>query len=246
MKTEKITSNENSKIKHVKKLLKSKSYRYENGEYAIEGLRVLDDVKKTKEIFVCEGLDIPQILTNRINIVKKDIFETISSTENSQGVVAICELKINASSRIDKNARYVLLDRLQDPGNMGTIIRTASAFGLKGIITVPGCVDVFSPKVVRSAVSAIEKIDVIMLDDIDILKDCNVIASGIGGKDVSKFSWPKGFVLVIGNEGHGISEKLDLISEQKVSISITENMESLNAAVAAGILLYDAASKEAI
>ena len=240
MKTEKITSIHNSRIKHLKKLLSSKSYRWQEKEYISEGLRVFDDAKRLKEVFVCEGTNPPKLEIEKINVVTKEVFKEISSTENSQGIVAVSELLISDPSSINKDKRYVLLDKLQDPGNMGTIIRTVCAFGLDGLIIVQGCVDPFSPKVVRSAVSSIEKIEIIDLQEIDMLKNYNVIAADMNGEDVSDFKWPKGFILAIGNEGQGISEDLASISKLKVSIPITGKIESLNAAVAAGILLYNA------
>jgi TrmH family RNA methyltransferase len=152
-----ITSKDNPRIKHVRKLLADKQYRYQMNEYAIEGVRALDDLRTAKELFVCEGTAVPELQGATVYVVSQHVFAHMTATENGQGIIAVAPLSLSGPDRIDPAGRYVLLDRLQDPGNMGTIIRTACAFALRGIIITPGCVDPFSPKVVRSAAGALGK-----------------------------------------------------------------------------------------
>lgn len=242
MEVNSITSKENKKIKHLKKLLADRDYRYLSKEYAVEGPHWLDDAEKIKEIFVLKGTDVPEIGADKTYIVDEKVFKCISETENSQGIIAVFPLNLQGASEIRKNSRYVFLDRLQDPGNMGTIIRTACAFDIKGLIVNQGCVDPFSPKVVRSASGSIGKIEIIKIDDVTELKDFNLITADLKGENILKFSWPEGFILCIGNEAGGVSEQVKSLSKHIVTIPISNSTESLNAAVACGIILYSASS----
>ena len=242
MESKTIESKDNLRIKHISKLIKDKEFRYSESEYIVEGLRAVRDSKEIKEVYISEGAEIPDFKIPKHFIVKKSVFDSISSTENSQGVVAIAKLYIKDASAISKEGRYVYLDQLQDPGNMGTIVRVTAAFGLNGIIISSGTVDPFSPKVVRAAAGSIGKIDVIKIDTPDMLKGFNIIAADIKGKKLGDFSWPKNFILAIGNEGSGLSGEIAALAKESVSIPISANVESLNAAVSCAILLYDASN----
>ncbi|MBN1621632.1 MAG: RNA methyltransferase [Endomicrobiales bacterium] len=243
MDTVKISSAENQKIKHIKKLIADKDYRHECREYVIEGVRALQNSKNLKELYVREKANSLNIKVSKTYSLPDKIFCKISSTENSQGVIAVSGFSTYKADSLDKNSTYVLLDALQDPGNMGTIIRSACAFKVKGIIITPGCVDPFSPKVARSATGSLEKIDIIKIKDVSELEDFTIIAADKKGKKLEDFSWPVSFILAIGNEAHGISCKLNSAAKQIVSIPVSDNTESLNAAVAAAILLYDYRNK---
>lgn len=233
-----ITSRENKKIKHLKKLLTDKDYRYFTNEYLIEGMNALDDADSIKEIFALKGVNVPEIYRNKTYTVDGKVFGYISDTENSQGIVAVASLSVLNSSQILENMRYVLLDRLQDPGNMGTIIRSVCAFNFRGIIVNRGCVDPFSPKSARASAGSIGKIDIIRIEDISELKDYNLISADLRGENISGFKWPEGFILCIGNEAKGVSDQIKAVSKNIVSIPISNSTESLNAAVACGIILF--------
>jgi len=234
----KITSRINDRIKHLRKLLSDRDYRYEQKEFAVEGVRALDGIKNILELYVREDVNPPDIECARTYIVSKGAFESAALTENSQGVIAVARLDVLGVSGLDKDSRYLLLDRLQDPGNMGTIIRTACAFGFKGVVTTPGTVDPFSPKVTRAAAGALWKIDVIRAESLDAVSPFNIIAADPSGIDVNGFEWPAGFLLAVGNEAGGLSEDIKRSARTSVRIPISENMESLNASVSAGILMY--------
>jgi RNA methyltransferase, TrmH family len=233
-----ISSADNPEIKHAKKLLDDKKYRYEQGEYVIEGFNALDNLDKPVRLYVLEGTNLPSVICDKVFILTDKIFKTISSTENSQGIVVTAPLKLLKSKDIYRNERYVLLDKVQDPGNVGTIIRSACAFGYKGVIFTPGTVDPFSPKVVRSAASALNLVDMIKIDDFPQLGGFHIITADMKGKDISKFSWPASFILALGNEGAGISEELAKIAKGSVAIPMSGKIESLNVAVSAAILMY--------
>jgi TrmH family RNA methyltransferase len=234
----KITSKTNERIKNLKKLLDDKSCRYEQKEFVVEGLRAIEDLKDVRELFVREDVNPPEIGGKKIYEVAASVFDSVSSTENSQGIMAVTGMNLLGAEHILKGSRYVLLDRLQDPGNMGTIIRTACALGFKGVILTPGCADPFSPKVVRACASALWKIDIISIASAQELKEVPIIASGLEGRDVTGFQWPEGFALAIGNEANGLSEEILSAAKEKVSIPIFSGINSLNAAVSAGILMY--------
>lgn len=239
----KISSRENSRIKHLRKLISDKTYRYENMEYAAEGMHALENINEAKELFICDGTPLPQLKASKTYTVDKPIFNSISSTEHSQGIVAIVKMNLKSGSSLRKDERYVLLDRLQDPGNMGTIIRSACAFTIRGIILTPGCVDAFSPKVTRAAAGALAKVDIINIENLNEIAGFNIIASNLKGKDASLFNWPESFILAIGNEAAGVSGELLSMAGTSVSIPISGCVESLNAAVAAGILFYQSTKK---
>jgi len=241
----KLTSKSNDRIKHLKKLLTDRDYRYEQKEFAVEGLRALDGIKDALELYVREDVNPPDLDCKIVYEVSKGAFESAAVTENSQGVIAVAKLNILDASSIDKNSKYILLDRLQDPGNMGTIIRTACALGFKGVITTPGSTDPFSPKVTRAAASALWKIDVIKIENAEELAPFNIIAAETGGEDAAGFVWPDGFLLAVGSEAGGLSPEIKGIAKQTVGIPIKTSMESLNAAVSAGILMYMAANRAA-
>lgn len=235
-----ISSKDNPRIHYIRKLINDKRFRYEQKEYIAEGPNILDYSISVKELYLCEGVDKPNINAGKIYYVDKNVFRTVTTTENSQGVIALLNFDIYDVSELSHNISCLLLDRIQDPGNMGTIIRTACAFGINNILITKGCTDPFSPKVVRSAVGAIQKISFFNLNSYSSIKDRVLVAADIEGEDLRLFNWPKHYVLCLGNESQGLSKDILSISKYKIRIPITKKMESLNVSVAAGILLYSA------
>lgn len=240
MQSESITSRNNPRIKHLRRLLDDRDARYESGQYIVEGLRAVQAAAPIGELYVEEGRPVPEIAAEKIYVVAPHAFEAIAGTENSQGVIGLAALRVRDAAELKPDARYVLLDRLQDPGNMGSIIRTAAAFGYGGIIVTSGTVDPFSPKVVRSTAGYLSRLEVFRLGDPEELAPLTVIAADAAGTDIRSFAWPDHFVLAVGNEGAGISQEIRALARRTVRIGMTEGVESLNAAVAAGILLYAA------
>ena len=174
--------------------------------------------------------------------VTEEIIKKITDVTTSQGIVAVCEIPQYKEFKKDK---ILFLDRVQDPGNVGTIIRTADAFGFDAVFLSKGCADVYSPKVVRSTMGSIFHLPVIQDVTVEEVKSIgNMVYSSTLEKAefLEKIEIPKKFTLVIGNEGNGISEEVKSITDKFVKIKMNGSAESLNASIAAGILMYEFSS----
>ena len=148
-------------------------------------------------------------------------------------------MKLFPASLLTNKGRYLLLDRIQDPGNMGTIIRTACSFGIEGIILMKGTVDPYSPKAARAAMSALDKVSITKIDSLTELAGYQLIAADTSGVDLRSFHWPDNFILAVGNEANGLCEEITRSAESIVSIPVSGNIESLNAAIACAIVLFE-------
>lgn len=251
-----ITSKENDLIKHIKKL-KDKKYRDENNEFIIEGIKMISEALQEdiniKHILVCDDCDsncqIPSELMYEIakhNMVRvsEKVFKTVTDVTNPQGILAVVEK--NKSSEIDyKEDFFVILDDIQDPGNIGTILRTIDSINLKQIIVSSKTADAFNPKVVRSTMGAIFRVNVIVMEDLTkIVRELKkhkikVYATDLGtDKSIYDVDYKK-TAIIIGNESKGVSEKLLNIADEKIKIPMTGKTESLNAGVATGIIVYE-------
>lgn len=262
-----IVSKSNEKIKYIKSL-NEKKFRQKYNEYYLEGIKVVDELldmyeKKAMDIVsiaysydILKNSNSGMKLYNKINNLKDSIevlnvdsavFKTIVDTISTQGVLAVVKNYEKKINDIDISSNIVILDRLQDAGNVGTIIRTALSFDVKNIICVSGSVDVFSQKVLRSTMSAILKVNIINIDEnelsenIEYLKNNNyqVIGTALNSNEyINKNLFKLKAAIVIGNESNGISENMSKLCDKLVKIQMSENSESLNASCAASILLY--------
>ena len=230
----KIESRQNQKIKHLVKLSQPKISK-ELKLFKIEGFHALEMAKESGvlvSIFTTEeikNLDVPQYL------VSKDIMESISSAKSPQGVICVCKY---LEEKPVKSGKVLLLDNVSDPGNLGTILRTALAFGYNDVILRGGCSQ-YNEKVLQSTQGAIFRLNILNDFDIKQLKDYEIIATEIKGSvDLSTISRIGKHVLVLGNEAHGVSEEILKIANKRVRIDI-ENIESLNVAVAGAIAMYE-------
>lgn len=230
-----ITSQDNQLYKRALKL-KEKKYRDLTDEYLVEGERgVLDtphDLIKT--IIASDCVDASNYDQDKVVFLSQKLIDKLTDTVNACGVLAIVQKKQESDFELP---RVLYLDRIRDPGNMGTMIRSAVAAGYE--IVCDNCVDVYNPKVVRSCVSALSKARLHCGNFIDILaeKRYNIIGADTSGKNVFDCAKPDKICLVIGNEANGI--KKDIFDKCDMICSIPmENMESLNASVCAGILMY--------
>jgi RNA methyltransferase, TrmH family len=234
-----ITSATNLKIKHLNKLISDRKYRYQHKQFVVEGYRQLEGARAVRDVYVSSSAKLPELDVGpeHLHIVEEKIFNRLADTENTQGVLGVVSLEYGRTVSAGEN--HVLLDGLQDPGNAGTIIRTAAAFGYRSVIATPGCVDPFSPKVVRATMGAIFECAIVLLDDFTVLQDCHVVAADLGGPDIASVKIETPHVLAIGNEARGISAELQPWISQTVTIPFrTGAINSLNAAVAAGIAMY--------
>ena len=230
----KIDSRQNQKIKDLVKLSQTK-FSKEKKLFKIEGFHALEMAKESGvlvSVFVTEeikNLDVPQYL------VSKDIMETISSAKSPQGVICVCKYP---EERPISSAKILFLDNVSDPGNLGTILRTALAFGYNDVILRGGCSQ-YNEKVLQSTQGAIFSLNILNNCDLKQLKDYEIIATEIKGSvDLSTVSPKSKYVLVLGNEAHGVSKEILEIATKRVRIEI-KNIESLNVAIAGAIAMYE-------
>lgn len=233
-----IVSKNNPKIKEAFSL-KMKKNRQEKGLFLMEGLKNLDMALKygnVKQIFTSVGLPkIGQdIETYKVN---EEIIKKLASSENPEGVVFVCE---NIKSKKDQKDyhKILYLDQINNPGNLGTIIRSAVAFNYDAVILSKGSVDLYNEKTLAASKGSIFLIDA-FYDDIANYKNYPLIVSSLNEKSIDLSSCPKlkDFVLVLGNESHGVSQEITAKADYIVKIKISENIDSLNVAIAAGILM---------
>lgn len=251
-----IESKDNEFIKHVKKL-KDKKYRDLNNEYLIEGIKIIREAiqeeAKIKQIIICEDAensDIPKDLTYEIAkyecvYVSKQVFLSITEVKNPQGILAVVS-KENTENEIDYSQDIIVaLDDLQDPGNLGTILRTVDSIGLTQILVSKGTADCFNPKVVRSTMGAIFRVKIIECESlIETLKQARkhhfkvMVTSLQTENSIYDVDYNKK-VIVVGNEANGVEKEIQDFADEKVKIPMLGKTESLNASVATGIVLYE-------
>lgn len=243
-----IESNKNPQIKQWKKL-HTKKERDKSRTFMIEGFHLVEEAMKSdvviQELIISETTDIPSgwnVDDLSITIVTEKIMQEISDTDTSQGVAAVCEqYSVNEGGKF---SRLLLIDAVQDPGNLGTMIRTADAAGIDAVIIGEGSVDVYNSKVIRSTQGSIFHIPIIkenLHDTILKLKQNGIKVYGTSLKnavDYKQASVGNSFALIVGNEGNGVEHDLLEKTDQNLYIPIFGRSESLNVAVAAGILLY--------
>ena len=243
MTVKKIISRENHVVKETKKLLK-KSGRDKTGLFLLEGERLVFDAFQ-------KGVTLQRIFAHKkffqqgltgVECFEADdrILAELSDTCSPQGVVAVAKQTFAGVKAMDKSLPIVVCDCLRDPGNLGTVIRTADAAGFGGVVLLGDCVDVYSPKVVRATMGALFDLPVAKAESLDELKDmCLVCADLRRSVSVFEFDFTKPFAVVIGNEAHGIREEVLDSAQAAVSIPMAGKSESLNAAVAFGVIAYE-------
>lgn len=256
-----IKSKENELIKYIKKLMNSSSFRKSEGKFVIEGLRLcsdaavggvnIDTVLLTERAAQKHSKKTEKILENCREhcFVSDEIAGYISDTETPQGIICLCSLldKQFSMDTIDISGKYIALENIQDPTNLGTIIRTAAALGVYGMILSVGCCDIYNPKVLRGSMGALFKVPFLRECDMDLTlknlkeKGFNTYAAVLNDAaiDVKKVTFGGSSICVIGNEGNGLTDKTVESCTHKVTIKMTKDSESLNASVAAGILMWE-------
>lgn len=238
---EKITSISNSKIQEIKKILTSKTERDKSRKFVAEGVNIVKDIPNSYilQLFMTEEMyNSKKNITTKcknICVVSDKVMGAISDTKTPSGVVAICSMDIVPS--VD-NGRCVVLDNLQDPGNAGTIIRTAVACGVGTIYCYGDCVDLYSPKVVRSSMGGIFFVNVKKLQSKQDL-ECDLFVLDMAGENLYDIkSVPNKFAILVGNESRGVSEQMRSQADKIISLPMSKNMESLNAGISLSIALY--------
>ena len=252
-----ITSKDNELIKHIKKL-KDKKERDLSNEYIIEGIKLIQEAiqenAKIKQIIICDDCEktesIPKDLMYEIAkqeciYVTNKVFDSITEVMNPQGILAIIEKQSKEIQIDDKQDIILALDDIQDPGNLGTILRTADSIGLTQILVSKGTADSYNPKVVRSTMGAIFRVKIIECEDlVKTLKEIKkhkfeiVVSSLQTDNSIYDINYHKK-VIVIGNEANGVKKEIQDLADKKIKIPMLGKTESLNASVATGIILYE-------
>lgn len=246
-----ITSSKNNVVKHISKLFQNKKYRKEHNLLACEGKKML------LEAFEC-GVEIDIILATEekiseienINakkyIVPEHIIKSVSDTKTPQGILFTCFMKDWSDEKIEDFEKIIILDNLKDPGNMGTIIRTASAFFVDGIIILGDSVDITNPKVIRSTMGSVFKTPILNLSYEDCFEKIKVPVYATyldkTSQSINDINLKKSAV-IIGNEANGVSDMCLEKCDGKIIIPMNENTESLNASIACSIVMWEMSKK---
>lgn len=250
-----IQSKDNKTIKHIISLQQRK-YRQKFGEYMVEGIRAVTDIGKKdclRSILIRESkrselepLVEKGFTVSSVYVVQDPIFDKIEHSVNGQGILGIAKKCVNdLHSLIVEDGLYVALDGVQDPGNLGTIIRTAVAAGAKGIFLLKGTVDPYNEKCVRSTMSALCNIpifeDVTLSEFYDFIKDNTIktyVTSLENAKSYHTISYAKRTMIILGNEGNGVSKEIIEMCDQAITIPMYGDIESLNVSIAAALCMY--------
>ena len=251
-----ITSKDNATIKNVSKLLSSAKEREATGLCVLEGLRILKDALENNvqlhQLFFTENAinkfddDIKKFAQQAENcyLLSESVFSKISDTKTPQGVIATAFFPKTTADSIKKQGKYIALENLQDPSNLGAVSRTAEALGVDGIIISRDSCDPFSPKALRTSMGTLLRVPVFICEDIVTeLKDTGLRMYACVVRDyelkIGSFKFEEGCVAVIGNEANGLSEQMINACHKKVTISMNGRAESLNASVAASIVMWE-------
>lgn len=249
-----IESKENNLFKDTKKL-KDRKGRTKSSKYIIEGFRLVEEAFKARisieYLFLQQGEEeklykyLGEYLNNtKIFILREQLFRELSSTSKPQGIIAVVKIIENQIKK-EENF-YLLCDKIQDPGNLGTIIRTAHAAGVDGIILTKGTVDIFNDKTIRATMGSMFYVPILFEDDnLTITKSLinkgfSLLATSLEGEnDFFKEDLTGKVVVTVGNEGNGVSNEIYDLCTKKVKIPMPGGAESLNVGVATSIILYE-------
>ncbi|WP_428909331.1 TrmH family RNA methyltransferase [Niallia sp. Krafla_26] len=240
-----ITSVKNGQVKEWKKL-HTKKGRDQSGLFLIEGYHLVEEALKEnfiQQLILHENTDIPHTWNYDgipVTVVTNEVMKALSDTETPQGIMAICQIpKVDLTAIAGK--KFLLIDSVQDPGNIGTMIRTADAAGMDAVILGDGCADPYNPKVVRSTQGSLFHLPIIKANLEEFMNEMNIPVYGTaleGGIPYNQVEPMHEFALLVGNEGQGVSKNLLAKTTKNLYIPIFGKSESLNVAIAAGILMY--------
>lgn len=254
-----ITSTSNAQVKSLVQLQKKSKARNEADVFVVEGIRMFREVprEKLKKVYASESFfdknaDEIREKNAPVEILSDRVFETVSDTKTPQGILCLVSRSHYSVEEIfsDQNTNHKLLmvlEDIQDPGNLGTIFRTAEGAGVDAILMSKGCVDIYNPKTIRSTMGSIYRMPFVYCEDlipvIERLKEhqiCTYAAHLEKSVPYDRPDYTRGTAFLIGNEGNGLSPELTKAAQQMIRIPMGGKLESLNAAIAAGILMYEA------
>lgn len=248
-----ITSTSNAKIKNLTKCMKTSKERKKQNIYLVEGLRMFMEIPREShvETYATENFyETHSELFEGLNyeLVAEHVMHSIADTKTPQGVVSIVKRPHYTVSEVCSGDKPLImaLENLQDPGNLGTIVRTAEGAGVTGIIMSKDTVDIFNPKVVRATMGSIFRVPFCYVDNltdcVEKLKEQDFISfsAHLQGKNFYDFDYTNSTIFCIGNEGNGLSKELSEATNCKIKIPMMGQVESLNAATASTVLMYEA------
>ena len=253
-----ITSTANDTVKHIMTLVKNAKARRKEGLFVIEGERMAREVPEEilKDCFVSEDFPLKarldEVFGYDVNPVEvtSNVFKKMSDTMSPQGILCVCRQQAHTVGEIvgpdpDRQLRLLILEGIQDPGNLGTMIRSAEGAGFDAVIADDNTVDVYNPKVTRSTMGSLFRVPVIYTPDlpgtVDMIKDASVTVYAAhlkGSISYREEKYPKRTAFLIGNEGAGLSDAICGRADKLIKIPMQGKLESLNAAVAASLLMF--------
>ena len=257
---EKITSKANDRVKFAVKIRESSSLRRQENLFFAEGARLCFDAASSgvgiAEMYVTEKalnkytdyVRLVEEVAERSFLVSEDVAEKLSDTKNNQGVFCLCKTldkNINIG-KIKYNGKYIALEGVSNPANFGAVVRTAEAVGLDGVIVSGGC-DIYNPKSQRAAMGSLFRLNVVEVEDLpkalkNLSENGMAVLAGVPDSNAEKLTevdMSGGVVAVIGNEGNGITEETCAVATKLVTIPMKGRAESLNAAAAASIIIWE-------
>ncbi|MBQ9030668.1 MAG: RNA methyltransferase [Parasporobacterium sp.] len=246
-----ITSKTNQQLKNIKKLLSSSGERKKSGLFVIEGVRIVREAPENlvEAVFVSEEYQGQVPSSAACQVVERKIFRELSDTVTPQGILAVIrrpDWKLRADEYLQEenpSGRVLLLDGIRDPGNLGTMVRTAEAAGVRIIFMSPDCVDLYNPKVIRSTMGSIFRVPAVVSDLESVIGRMKKQGTCVYGTSLSaERSFRDADLsdagIVIGSEASGVSEKVLSAASELIRIPMEGKVESLNAAVSAAILMF--------
>ena len=252
-----ITSSANQQMKHLSQLMKRAKERKKEQVFVVEGIKMFQEAPADTvvSVYVSESfLEKPEhekcLQGYRYEVVSDAVFREISDTQTPQGILTVLRQPSYQMQDLlkEKNPLIMVLEDLQDPGNAGTIIRTGEGAGVSGVFLTKTCVDITNPKVIRATMGSVYRIPFLYVEDVVSLKqklqNCGIrfFAAHLQGKNAyDRESYQGGTAFLIGNEGKGLTDQAADAADCLIRIPMCGHVESLNAAMAGGILMYEAA-----
>ena len=252
---ETITSRQNPLCTHLRKLSSSTAYRRQCGEFLCDSPKLLQEAllwgSELHTVVVTAGTEAPPLPKGvRLVEVPADVMRSVSPMETPQGTLFTCAIHTEPLPEMLAGRRYVVLDTLQDPGNVGTILRTADAFHADGMFLVNGCADLYNPKTLRATMGAVFRCPVwtVGAEELSaLLKKSGIPLYGAALREDTLDARAVDYsrcAIAIGSEGRGLTEGVLALCDRTIKIPMSEHCESLNAAAAATVLLWEAARND--